>query len=106
MTEPDMQLPAGRTCSDCAHFARCAGLFQCKPTNTTCDWSPSRFMLDTRRQALIAETEQAMADKLTTLLDRWILNHRGPWDVSNNYHAAYTDACVDMLAVLRRGEWR
>lgn len=39
----DMALPEGKTCKDCANFARCVGLFGCKPTNKTCDWSPSRF---------------------------------------------------------------
>lgn len=43
-SEPDMKLPDGRTCSDCAHFPRCVGLFGCKPESTSCDWSPSRFV--------------------------------------------------------------
>jgi len=38
-----MKLPTGKTCGDCAHLPRCQMLFQCKPSNTTCDWSPHRF---------------------------------------------------------------
>jgi hypothetical protein len=39
----DMKLPEGETCNDCYHFTRCIALFGAKETNTTCDWSPSRF---------------------------------------------------------------
>lgn len=44
-TDPDkMRLPVGKTCGECGHFTRtCVWLISCKPTNTTCDWSPSRF---------------------------------------------------------------
>jgi hypothetical protein len=45
MSEPDMKLPAGLSCGNCRHLPRCQALFRCKPTNTTCDWSPSRFRL-------------------------------------------------------------
>jgi hypothetical protein len=39
-----MDLPAGKTCSDCVHFQRtCIWLIGCKPTNTRCDWNPSRY---------------------------------------------------------------
>jgi hypothetical protein len=41
----DMQLPAGKTCSDCQHYHYCTRLFGCPDTNTSCDWSPSRFAL-------------------------------------------------------------
>lgn len=41
----NMQLPEGKTCADCHHFLRfCKSFFGCKPTNTECDWSPSRFV--------------------------------------------------------------
>jgi hypothetical protein len=43
MTNEDMELPEGKMCADCAHFKRCEWLISCKPTNTECDWSPSRF---------------------------------------------------------------
>lgn len=39
----DMKLPDGKTCEDCWSFRRCKMLFSCPPTNTECDWSPSRF---------------------------------------------------------------
>ncbi len=32
------------TCADCAHFKRCEWLVSCQPDNTSCDWSPSRFV--------------------------------------------------------------
>ena len=40
-----MELPAGRTCGDCAHFKRtCEWLIDCKADRTTCDWWPVRFV--------------------------------------------------------------
>lgn len=36
-------LPQGKVCGDCAHFKRCAWLLSREPTETECDWSPSRF---------------------------------------------------------------
>ena len=39
----DMELPKQMTCRHCAYFMRCVRLFNCKPNNTECDWSPSRF---------------------------------------------------------------
>lgn len=39
-----MKLPDGKACSDCHWFKRCVALFGCKPTNTSCDWAPSRFL--------------------------------------------------------------
>lgn len=41
--EPDMILPAGKTCGDCVHLSRCKMLFGCKDASRTCDFSPSRF---------------------------------------------------------------
>jgi len=38
-----MQLPEGTTCAQCTHVVRCVVLFGVKNTNTTCDFSPSRF---------------------------------------------------------------
>lgn len=43
MSEPDMQLPPGKTCSDCAFFKRCEWLLSLKGTETACDWSPSVY---------------------------------------------------------------
>lgn len=57
----DMQLPAGKTCGDCESWYRCFRLFGCPETNTTCDWSPSRFVLqverDTKTVDLFGETK-------------------------------------------------
>lgn len=52
----DMKLPTGKTCGDCDNLKRCAGLFSCPPTNTYCDWSPSRFR--EREPTIHIHTEQ------------------------------------------------
>lgn len=39
----DTLLPEGKKCGDCLWFERCRWLISCRPTNTYCDWSPSRF---------------------------------------------------------------
>lgn len=45
MSEPDMRLPVGGRCGTCAHWTRCKALIESlQETNTTCDWSPSRFL--------------------------------------------------------------
>lgn len=41
--DDDMKLPEGKKCIDCHHFDKCFNLFGCKPNNTYCDFSPSRF---------------------------------------------------------------
>lgn len=42
--DPDkMRLPAGKTCGDCVHIYRCKAMFGHVETDTSCDWSPSRF---------------------------------------------------------------
>lgn len=53
MTEPnyaaEMKLPAGVTCADCQHGARCDALFGAvRKGFTSCDFWPSRFSPDTR----------------------------------------------------------
>ena len=43
-TDPDkMRLPAGATCGQCIHIARCTALFGHVESDTHCDWSPSRY---------------------------------------------------------------
>lgn len=42
-----MALPKGVTCGDCKSLAWCKSLFQCPPTNTSCDWFPRRFRATT-----------------------------------------------------------
>lgn len=38
-----MNLPLGKTCGDCKSFGRCKWLLSREPTETACDWAPSRF---------------------------------------------------------------
>lgn len=40
-----MNLPEGKTCSDCVHCRRCTMMFGHIPTDEVCDWAPSRFHL-------------------------------------------------------------
>jgi hypothetical protein len=57
MSADGMKLPIGMTCGDCVHFKRCVMLFDCPATNTSCDWSPSRFRpanVNAVAQALLA----------------------------------------------------
>lgn len=50
----DMALPAGRTCGECASWSRCkAFIGSLKPSNTRCDWSPSRFRISLERVAAL-----------------------------------------------------
>ena len=44
MPEPNMLLPNGKTCSDCHNWKRCNTFIGLKGTETSCDWSPSRFL--------------------------------------------------------------
>lgn len=39
-----MDLPAGTTCGNCAHIARCKAIFGHVETDTYCDWFPRRFV--------------------------------------------------------------
>lgn len=41
--ERAMNLPDGKTCTDCAHFRWCSWFIQADGTETACDWFPSRF---------------------------------------------------------------
>jgi hypothetical protein len=38
-----LDLPTGKTCGDCVHFARCAGIFGRQHVETFCDFFPIRF---------------------------------------------------------------
>ena len=38
-----MELPVGKTCSNCVHERRCCTIFGHVPTDTYCDWFPRRF---------------------------------------------------------------
>jgi hypothetical protein len=51
-TDPDkMRLPAGATCGDCVHIYRCKSIFGHVESDTSCDWSPSRFRRANREAA-------------------------------------------------------
>lgn len=39
-----MDLPEGKTCSDCRHVKRCCAIFGHIPEDEVCDWFPSRFV--------------------------------------------------------------
>lgn len=39
-----MNLPAGKTCADCAHCRRCCSIYGHIPADEVCDWYPSRFV--------------------------------------------------------------
>lgn len=38
-----MNLPDGKTCSDCVHCHRCCSIYGHIPEDEVCDWAPSRF---------------------------------------------------------------
>ncbi len=38
-----MELPAGKTCGDCYHVARCTAIFGHTARDKYCDWFPRRF---------------------------------------------------------------
>ena len=43
-TDPDkMALPVGSTCGDCMHINKCKAMYGHTETDTSCDWSPSKF---------------------------------------------------------------
>jgi hypothetical protein len=43
-TFASMDLPRGKTCSDCAHIRFCTGFIGDVAANTSCDWFPIRFV--------------------------------------------------------------
>lgn len=47
--EESMLLPAGKTCSECAHVHRCVafGVVRSPESQRVCDWAPSRFQSST-----------------------------------------------------------
>lgn len=55
MTESDMKLPEGKTCSDCANYEDCRRLFLVSANSTVCDWSPSYFR---QRETASSDGEQ------------------------------------------------
>lgn len=63
MADDDMALPPGRTCADCTHFMRCLWLIGCRPSNVTCDWSPSRFVATTGETAAAVQEHEEQAGR-------------------------------------------
>ena len=43
-TFASMDLPVGKTCSDCYFFRHCTAFIGDVAANTTCDWYPVRFI--------------------------------------------------------------
>jgi hypothetical protein len=43
-SEPEMHLPAGKTCADCRHFERCSAIHGHIAADEVCDWWPVRFV--------------------------------------------------------------
>ncbi len=39
----EMDLPPGKTCSDCVHCGRCCAIYGHIPSDEVCDFNPSRF---------------------------------------------------------------
>ena len=64
MSDDDMRLPVGKYCADCGHYDRCTMLFNCREKSTTCDWSPSRFVLLSEPLAIKIEREHGKHLKL------------------------------------------
>jgi hypothetical protein len=56
----NMNLPDGKTCADCTHYYRCSKLVGVKGNETYCDFAPSRFAFNWKREAerLTAEVER------------------------------------------------
>lgn len=54
----DMRLLDGKTCRDCGSFKTCSGLFNCKPGNKSCDWSPSRFNSRVETKTIIEKDQK------------------------------------------------
>jgi hypothetical protein len=50
----EMKLPEGKTCAQCAHFSKCSQLVGAKADWTSCDFHPSRYLLNAREIALSA----------------------------------------------------
>lgn len=48
--EAEMKLPPGNTCGDCVHIRKCLAMFGHIPSDTYCDFWPSRY-----REAAIPE---------------------------------------------------
>jgi hypothetical protein len=46
----DMKLPEGKIAKSCVHFKACNETYGCKAGNTSCDFSPSRFVLNKTEQ--------------------------------------------------------
>ena len=63
--DPEMQLPEGKTCADCAFEKQCCRMYGAKPENTWCDFHPVRFVASNK--TVIAALTKTNADLLEAL---------------------------------------
>ena len=47
-SDEGMDLPRGKTCSDCVNFDRCGSIYGLIAEDAVCDWYPSRFKQNSR----------------------------------------------------------
>lgn len=68
-TDPEMQLPEGKTCADCAFEKQCCSMFGAKPENTWCDFHPVRFVASNKSViAALTKTKDNLLEALDILL--------------------------------------
>lgn len=58
--DPEMQLPEGKTCADCAFEKQCCAMYGAKPENTWCDFHPVKFVASNK--SIIAALTKANGD--------------------------------------------
>lgn len=76
--EAERKLPAGLTCADCRHGARCDALFGAiRRGFTSCDFWPSRFAALTPSADDTAERVRELEAALKLAVDH--LKHMGRW---------------------------
>jgi regulator of replication initiation timing len=110
-----MNLPPGKTCGDCANFARCQGFFGCPATNDNCDWSPSKFKqkvaiatvtASNSHAVLIDENQRLRAEvkKLTEEARQVLLSARPARPVRRGEGGIDMDRIVELEAQLAAAE--
>lgn len=76
------KLPEDRQCVDCRNYKGCYYLFQCKPYNVVCDWTPSRFIDSLGvRQPLVVDWITITDDTASWPVDNCIFPYSGGRDV-------------------------
>lgn len=56
-----MELPAGKTCGDCATLNHCVAFYAVKSENSWCDFFPRRFRLKVVKTDVVFVTEEDLA---------------------------------------------